>query len=116
MIVESRPLSRDKRWVVQSIIRHNEKGEENLSAIDAPAEGVEYFPGVKELESTPATKIISESLRCTDVFTIDNNTALVIITDTDQDDAKIIIERIEERCKEEPLLKGYQITYEKEML
>ncbi|WP_024866289.1 diguanylate cyclase domain-containing protein [Butyrivibrio sp. FCS014] len=61
-------------------------------------------------------KIISESLRCTDVFTIDNNTALVIITDTDQDDAKIIIERIEERCKEEPLLKGYQITYEKEML
>ena len=61
-------------------------------------------------------KIISESLRCTDVFTIDNSTALVIITDTDQDDAKIIIERIEERCKEHPLLKGFSLTYEKEML
>ena len=34
----------------------------NLEALPMPAEGVEYFPGVKELESTPATKIISESL------------------------------------------------------
>ena len=41
MIVESRPLSREKRWVVQSIIRHNEKDEADLAAIDAPAEGVE---------------------------------------------------------------------------
>ena len=30
----------------------------NLEALPMPAEGVEYFPGVKELESTPATKII----------------------------------------------------------
>ena len=41
MIVESRPLSREKRWVVQSIIRHDVKGEEDLSGADAPAEGVE---------------------------------------------------------------------------
>ena len=41
MIVESRPLSRDKRWVVQSIIRHDVKGEEDLSGADVPAEGVE---------------------------------------------------------------------------
>ena len=34
----------------------------NLEPLPMPAEGVEYFPGVKELESTPATKIISESL------------------------------------------------------
>ena len=34
----------------------------NLEALPMPAEGVEYFPGVKELESTPATQIISESL------------------------------------------------------
>lgn len=27
IIVESRPLSREKRWVVQSIVRHNEKLE-----------------------------------------------------------------------------------------
>ena len=41
MIVESRPLSREKRWVVQSIIRHDIKGEEDLSAADLPAEGEE---------------------------------------------------------------------------
>ena len=41
MIVESRPLSRDKRWVVQSIIRHDVKGEEDLSGADIPAEGEE---------------------------------------------------------------------------
>ena len=41
MIVESRPLSREKRWVVQSIIRHDVKGEADLSGADAPAEGVE---------------------------------------------------------------------------
>ena len=35
MIVESRPLSREKRWVVQSIIRHDVK------AVDVPAEGEE---------------------------------------------------------------------------
>ena len=34
----------------------------NLEALPMPAEGVEYFPGVEALESTPATKIISESL------------------------------------------------------
>ena len=36
MIVESRPLSREKRWVVQSIIRHDD-----LSGADVPAEGEE---------------------------------------------------------------------------
>ena len=35
MIVESRPLSREKRWVVQSIIRHEEK------SADVSAEGEE---------------------------------------------------------------------------
>lgn len=35
---------------------------ENLEKLPMPAEGVEYYPGVKELEETPATKIISESL------------------------------------------------------
>ena len=41
MIVESRPLSREKRWVVQSIIRHDVKGEADLSGADAPVEGAE---------------------------------------------------------------------------
>ena len=41
MIVESRPLSADKRWVVQSIIRHDVKGQEDLSGADVPAEGEE---------------------------------------------------------------------------
>ena len=34
----------------------------NLEKLPMPAEGVEYFPSVAELESTEATKIISESL------------------------------------------------------
>ena len=41
LIVESRPLSREKCWVVQSIIRHDVKGEEDLSGADVPAEGEE---------------------------------------------------------------------------
>lgn len=35
---------------------------DNLEKLPMPAEGVEYFPGVAELESTELTKVISESL------------------------------------------------------
>ena len=61
-------------------------------------------------------EILTDSLRSTDVYGLDNNTALVIITDTDDDDAGIIIERIENKWKEHPNTEGYSVTYEKEML
>lgn len=41
MIVESRPLSREKRWVVESIVKHNEKDSADAALIDAPVEGAE---------------------------------------------------------------------------
>ena len=38
MIIESRPLSRDKRWIVQKIVRENEK---DVTVEDTLEEGVE---------------------------------------------------------------------------
>lgn len=62
-------------------------------------------------------EILEESLRSTDVYGYDNhNTAIVIITNTDPDDAEVIIKRINERWNEHPKTQGYSVTYEKEML
>lgn len=43
MIVESRPLSREKRWVVQEILKHNEKNAADAEIIEESSviEGVE---------------------------------------------------------------------------
>ncbi|NMA13027.1 MAG: 30S ribosomal protein S17 [Chloroflexi bacterium] len=41
MIVESRPLSRDKRWVVQQIITHDEKQEIKAEIDEGLAEVLE---------------------------------------------------------------------------
>lgn len=41
MIVESRPLSRDKRWVVQQIITHDEKQEIKAGIDEGLAEVLE---------------------------------------------------------------------------
>ena len=41
VIVESRPLSRDKRWVVESIVRRLVEGAAEPLATETPAETVE---------------------------------------------------------------------------
>ncbi len=62
-------------------------------------------------------QILDESLRSTDVYGYDNNnTIIVIITDSDQADADVIINRIESKWNEHPATEGYSVTYEKEML
>ncbi len=62
-------------------------------------------------------EIVTDSLRSTDVYGSDHhNTVVVIITNTDENGAGIIIERIEEKWNEESLSQGYSVTHEKEML
>lgn len=70
-----------------------------------------------ELVMETFQNVVTESLRSTDVYGYDHHkSVLVIITNTDENGAKVIVDRILEKWKEEPLSKGYLVAHEKEML
>ena len=61
-------------------------------------------------------QVLKDSLRSTDVYGRENNTALVIITGVAPDDAQIIVDRITGKWQQQSKAEGYSIKYEKEML
>lgn len=59
LIVESRPLSKDKRWVVQSILR---RLGEDVDAVEIPVLGItETEPEAGEAEPAPAESASEEA-------------------------------------------------------